>query len=96
MIIAIDFDETYTRDPILWGRFVIDAKNRGHKVICVTARYDDGRHGDNMDIWDTIGKILPKSDIYFSGIAAKQDYMVNEHDIFPHVWIDDCPIGIVE
>ena len=28
MIIALDFDETYTEDPLLWTAFIIKAKTR--------------------------------------------------------------------
>lgn len=96
MIIAIDFDKTYTEDPELWNTFINKAKVNGHRVICVTARYNDGRHGDNRDIFNTIGTVLEHDEIYFSGIAPKRNYMINEHEIFPTVWIDDTPLGIVE
>jgi hypothetical protein len=39
MIIALDYDNTYTVDPKLWARFVRDAKVNGHTVKIVTMRY---------------------------------------------------------
>ena len=39
MIIALDYDKTYTADPKLWNRFIEDAKFNGHTVKIVTMRY---------------------------------------------------------
>ena len=39
--IGLDYDGTYTVDPDLWLRFVRQAKDRGHEVICVTMRYPE-------------------------------------------------------
>ena len=38
MIIALDYDKTYTADPMLWDDFVQSAQNRGHTVKIVTMR----------------------------------------------------------
>ena len=38
MTIALDYDNTYTRDPDLWDRFITDCGRNGHLVICVTNR----------------------------------------------------------
>ena len=98
MIIPIDFDETYTEDPELWNTFIRKAQTNGHRVICVTARYNEGKRQttNNDDIFKSIGTVIDHDEIYFSGIAAKRNYMINEHEIYPHVWIDDTPLGIVE
>ena len=39
MIIALDYDKTYTTDPALWDRFVADAQTSGHSIKIVTMRY---------------------------------------------------------
>lgn len=39
MIIAIDYDGTYTADPVLWEHFIDCALLGGHQVTCVTMRY---------------------------------------------------------
>ncbi len=39
MIIAIDYDGTYDRDPTLWNRFIKHCLDRGHTVYCITMRY---------------------------------------------------------
>lgn len=38
MLIALDYDKTYTADPALWDDFVQSAQNRGHTVKIVTMR----------------------------------------------------------
>ena len=39
MLIALDYDKTYTADPVLWDDFIKSAQNRGHEVKIVTMRY---------------------------------------------------------
>ena len=41
MLIALDYDKTYTADPALWNDFVQLAQNRGHTVKIVTMRRPD-------------------------------------------------------
>jgi hypothetical protein len=38
MLIALDYDKTYTADPALWNDFIQSAQNRGHTVKIVTMR----------------------------------------------------------
>tara|TARA_R110000868_G_scaffold73387_3_gene212915 strand:- start:620 stop:865 length:246 start_codon:yes stop_codon:yes gene_type:complete len=39
MLIALDYDKTYTADPTLWNDFIAMAQDRGHEVKIVTLRY---------------------------------------------------------
>jgi hypothetical protein len=39
MLIALDYDGTYTRDPELWDAFIAHAKERGHEIKIATMRY---------------------------------------------------------
>lgn len=41
MKIALDYDKTYTADPVLWNAFVATALARGHDVKIVTMRRPD-------------------------------------------------------
>lgn len=83
MIIAIDYDSTYTVDPALWNEFIARAKSGNHTVICVTARPEIM----GQVVLDSIGKLVP---VVFAGadwkreVALKQGYKVD-------VWIDDSP-----
>ena len=38
MIIELDYDKTYTADPVLWDDFIVAAKARRHDVKIVTLR----------------------------------------------------------
>ena len=39
MLIALDYDGTYTADPSLWDEFIRSAQARGHTVKIVTMRH---------------------------------------------------------
>jgi hypothetical protein len=41
MKIALDYDGTFTLDPMFWDRFAQQAIERGHSVTIVTMRYPD-------------------------------------------------------
>ncbi len=87
MLIAIDYDKTWTADPDLFGSFAKSLKKAGHKCICVTSRATDT---ENNDLANSIGQYMP---IVYAGnqpkrkAAEKQRYHVN-------IWIDDMPESI--
>ena len=85
MRIALDFDETYTEDPILWASFVNKCKTRGHAITFVTFRPDNS---DNSDI-EYEAQCLNIGIVYTSG-RQKQ------HCFNADVWIDDSPETIVK
>ena len=39
MLIALDYDGTYTADPELWDWFIDRARQRGHEIKIATMRY---------------------------------------------------------
>ena len=84
MIIALDYDRTYTRDPGLWNEFIAMAELMGHKVVCVTMR-------DNTEL------IVPELTIptYYTARAAKGRYLIMA-GIEPDIWIDDDPLSIFQ
>jgi hypothetical protein len=41
MLIALDYDKTYTADQALWDVFIQSAQDRGHTVKIVTMRSPD-------------------------------------------------------
>ena len=83
MLIALDYDDTYTRDPVLWMLFIGFAKGRGHTVICVTMRTPQEVALIDDDLL-TVIEIIPTSR------QAKKDYL-NQRSVFPDIWIDDTP-----
>lgn len=86
MIIALDFDETYTADPVLFTQFAALARKAGHTVIVATMRYE--HEGDE------VSKELGWLPIHFTGRKAKRQFLASK-GIHPDVWIDDNPAWIL-
>jgi hypothetical protein len=84
MIIALDFDETFTEDPSLWTAFIVKAKTRLHTVTFVTYRPSNGNNSDIEYEAECLGL-----DIVYT--AGKQ----KQHCFKADVWIDDSPETIV-
>lgn len=84
MLIAIDFDETFTLDPDFWSAVLLLAKQRGHSAICATMRFE--HEGDEVK---TAMRGLVEN-IIFTGRKAKVN-AVEEAGYYPSVWIDDSP-----
>lgn len=90
MIIALDFDDTYTRDPELFRRFVIEARSRHHKVYVVTMRY--AKTSEEDEVRAELGHLV--DGIYCTNRQLKKLFMFKQN-INVHVWIDDNPNAIV-
>lgn len=88
-IIAIDYDQCYTVDPLMWDSFIFYAKQRGHTVVCVTARNE--KYG-GQQVKDALQHIV--DGIYFTDNAPKRSFM-QKLGIFVGIWVDDAPEGIV-
>lgn len=89
MIIALDFDETFTADPALWATFIASAHQRGHTVICVTAR-----RGKFLEDRLEVCSALPDGvATYFAYDTPKRTFMAQQ-GIEVDIWIDDTPEGI--
>ncbi len=83
MIIAIDYDKTFTADVFLFRNFIVAAQLRCHTIICVTGR--------KVPIDFSRDPALPLGVvIIYAGdeekrkAAEKADYKVD-------IWIDDTP-----
>ncbi len=90
MRIALDFDETFDKDPHLWSEFVTNCKMRGHIVMFVTMRYptevdDIEGYANRLDI-----------PVIYTSRKQKRGYCSLVHNFFPDVWIDDSPEFIVD
>lgn len=88
MLIALDYDDTFTRDPEAWLGFAKLMKSRGHEVIGVTMRYPGEASGMDSRYADA----CPKT--HFTGRQAKKQYLEGK-GVFPHIWIDDTPEWIL-
>lgn len=88
MIVAVDYDNTYTAAPELFEKIIQLFQEAGHTVICVTGRGLDM----SQPVMDSIGKLIP---CIFAGgdwkidAAAKHGYKVD-------IWIDDNPSYIMK
>jgi hypothetical protein len=85
MLIAIDFDDTYTRDPMGWRGMVQLFRLRGHDFVMVTARSSEGESG--REVRDMIGGLMPI--VFAAGMWKKQSAKLNGYHV--DVWIDDQP-----
>jgi hypothetical protein len=84
MNIALDYDNTFTRDPLFWQRLIDDAVASGHKVWLVTSRSPD----DKVAL-----PILGIEDAVYCNARAKR-VVCNELGIPIDIWIDDDPLWI--
>ena len=85
LLIAIDYDGTYTEDPKLWDAFIALATRAGHRVICCTMRYEDTEGDEVKDLLR--GKV---ERIFFTGRKNKSEAL-GTHELVPDIWIDDAP-----
>jgi hypothetical protein len=85
MLIAFDYDGTYTRDPEFGDALIALAKQRGHEVIIVSNRaWPPERH-----------ERVPK-DVVFLAVADEYKRQAAEAAGYRvDIWIDDIP-GTVE
>ena len=87
LTIAIDYDATFTADPLLWRQFISDAQRRGHVVICVTARRTPPDFDREPRLPESV-RVICAGDEFKRDAAAKAGHAVN-------IWIDDMP-GMIE
>lgn len=88
MIIAIDYDGTYTAAPELWEQFIQLFKTAGHTLICVTGRTEN----IGQPVLDSIGKLVPV--VFAGGLPKREACRKRGYDV--NVWIDDMPEMITE
>ena len=84
MIIALDYDDTYTRDPDTWNAIARILHIAGHIVIGVTMRHPAEASGMHSSYDEAVDRI------YFTGRKAKQAFM-RDLGVLVDVWIDDRP-----
>ena len=87
MNIALDFDDTYTRDPGLWEQFISDARARNHDIRIVTFR----KKTMTDPAIDYLATIIP---VIFTEYTQNRAF-TNKMGWFVDIWIDDSPEFIV-
>ena len=58
MLIALDYDNTYTLDPTFWDGFIVVSKARGHNVIVATMRSQLEGYAVEYDLKDKVDDII--------------------------------------
>lgn len=91
MILAIDFDETWTQDPEAWEETVIFFKRRGHTVILVTNRPDHPLFREDVEVM--AGPYVDA--LVFAGQHPKEK-AAKQRGYDVDVWIDDSPNTVVQ
>jgi hypothetical protein len=86
--IALDFDGTYTEDPMFWSDMIESAKDFGHDVCIVTFRHPNQTH----EYLRILEQWIP---VHFTSGVSKRKFM-EERGIVIDVWIDDQPELIVD
>lgn len=93
LLIAIDFDDTFTADPELFSAMMLSAIERGHRVICVTSRRNSEENSNDMlEIFEKHN--LLKIQIIFCNIDSKL-WTMEKLKFKVDIWIDDAPYSIV-
>jgi hypothetical protein len=89
VIVSIDFDDTFTADPVAWTAIIKLLQDASHTVVCVTGR-------DNTPISvNQITHALPEGiPIVFAGSDPKNDAAIRE-GFNVDVWIDDRPLRVM-
>lgn len=87
MILAIDYDDTWTADPELWAGFCRMALARGHEVWCVTARPP----AMMTEVTVTAGAVLGADRCLTAGAEPKARAFERQTGKRVDIWIDDMP-----
>ncbi len=83
LVIAIDYDDTYTRCPGVWDECISIFQDAGHKVICVTCRR---RTLENIAFCK-----IPGLFTYHTELQAKEKFLLERYNLRVDIWIDDQP-----
>lgn len=84
MIISMDYDNTWTRDPEGWAAIVLLLRNLGHTVYGVTLRFPHEDEHMDPKYFNACEKV------FFTSNGEKDPYMQGQ-GILVDVWIDDMP-----
>ena len=90
MTISIDFDETFSKDPVMWGEFAAKSAADGNTVYMITRREDTPEN--QAEIEETIGQYADAfTDVLLIGAAMQKADGAKAAGIAVDVWIDDSP-----
>ncbi len=84
LVIALDYDDTYSADPDMFLMFALAARTRGHTVHIVTMR-------EPRDVVEEHERITSKDIQIFYTSGEDKDPVMKGHGIDVDIWIDDNP-----
>lgn len=84
--IALDYDQTFTRDPKAWTEFIHLMQREGHTVYCVTMRYAEGK--EYNEVQRAVGHLV--DGLFCTARKGKRSFM-SARQINIDVWVDDTP-----
>lgn len=84
MNIALDYDDTYSKSPGFWSKFIELAEHYYHDVRIVTHRHP---------VKDDLGWF--QVPVYYTNGVAKKWWLEANTDWTPDVWIEDSPEAIL-
>jgi hypothetical protein len=87
MIIAIDFDDTFTVDPRTWRSVISTLQAAGHTVICATARSHSEANERDLSAATGVKVVFCGIEVCKRHACAWAGYEVD-------VWIDDTPSAV--
>ncbi len=91
VLIALDYDGTYTADPDMWNEFISSAKMHGHEIYCVTMRIAGV---ESFDVERALSGRVDK--IIYTNRKAKKQSVRMQCNRDPDIWIDDNPDWLYE
>jgi hypothetical protein len=87
MLLSLDYDQTYTRDPDFWDGVIAAGIARGHSFVCITNRPNPPGTGKAERLPS------PRIPVLCAGQEFKQD-AARAAGLKVSVWIDDMPASI--
>lgn len=87
---AIDFDGTFSADPILFRDIIMLMLLQGHQVIFVTGRSDEGKWGDEVRNLITATFEGLEFIVVFAGTMWKRE-AAEKAGFKVNIWVDDNP-----
>ena len=85
LLIALDYDGTFTADPEMWIDVIKKMQARGHEVVIATMRTPEELDEIDPRLIDSHVRIVPTSR------RAKVPYL-SAFELVPDIWIDDQPL----
>lgn len=91
MQIGLDYDNTYSADPVFFDAVIALALRAGHDIRIVTAR------DDRFDRTAPLVALERRVPVIYTRGVAKRFYLthIHEGDFQPAVWMDDKPEAVL-